>query len=87
MTCACGKRMSRFSPYCRACAREKAVTHAKEYVRVDKGGVCPTCGNKLSFNNSLAGTMWLQCLRREPTCGYQILADRDRVEEVLKETV
>ena len=41
---------------------------------------CPQCGEKLTHNNSLAGTCWLQCLTPlsltpKNGCGWQVCFD------------
>lgn len=44
--------------------------------------VCPRCGEPLRHNNSLAGTIWLQCLTPQSLtpangCGWQFLFERE----------
>jgi ssDNA-binding Zn-finger/Zn-ribbon topoisomerase 1 len=88
--CKCGRRISKYASQCRICHQKMLEAGAKEYVEIWKKGTCPRCGRPLVFNNSLAGSMWLQCqgfgmLKPNPTdpdCGFQILADRDEVAKV-----
>lgn len=65
---------------CRACHRAQMLDAARRYIEVSTRGTCPN-GHGLAFNNSLASSMWLQCLT--PDCHYQILCNRDDYQVVI----
>ena len=87
LRCACGQRRSKWARECRACVARRSLEIAREYRRVAAGGKCPQCGGALKPNDSLAGSLWLQCLTRRPdgeTCGWQILCSTDAYGEISK---
>ena len=87
LRCACGQRRSKWARECRACVARRSLEIAREYRRVAAGGKCPQCGGALKPNDSLAGSLWLQCLTRRPdgeTCGWQILCSTDAYGEIRK---
>ena len=88
LRCACGQRRSKWARECRACVARRSLETAREYRRVAAGGRCLQCGGALKPNDSLAGSLWLQCLTRRPdgeTCGWQILCSMDAYGEISKE--
>jgi len=55
--------------------REEGLVHLKSMT-------CPLCGEPLKHNNTLADTIWLQCLTPQSLnpangCGWQVLFNRD----------
>lgn len=79
MFCACGRRMSKYARACRACHRAVALEAVRRYVAAAKAGTCPHHpGHPLVFNNSLASSMWLQCLYPHATASACIAASHAR---------
>jgi hypothetical protein len=60
--CECGQRISKWSYRCAQCEQNRKLEHAKQFIAFEKSGVCPNCGGKLAYNNSLAGTYWIHCI-------------------------
>lgn len=80
--CKCGGRMSKFASMCTNCHRLRMFECARNFLDVAKKGVCEQ-GHPLTANNSLAGSLWLQCLVKG--CGYQILCEKDYYALALQE--
>ena len=81
--CACGKVMSRYSNECKACYKAKCEARHAEARKVVATGKCPTCGESLRRNPSMAG--WWQCAQlgaegfrkdpSRPSCSFQTFTE------------
>jgi hypothetical protein len=94
--CECGSKMRKGQHRCDKCQVEGNILTAVEYVLVETSGKCPLCGQPLVYNNALCTSDWLQCrgygmhnwkdnagkVLHGPSCGFQILANRDDVAKV-----
>lgn len=82
-TCACGKRMNKWSERCRSCHEaDMAALHGKAQ-RIVATGKCPDCGAGLRRNVALSG--WWQCEQygaesyrarpQGPQCSFQTFTE------------
>jgi hypothetical protein len=79
--CECGRRKSKYLPFCKKCDIERTEKRNAEYRGILDAGCCPDCGSGLKQNLSITG--WWQCEQfgaagfrmddNKPSCDFQFI--------------